>query len=198
MNLFSKKPLRRSLIPALFSVFVMTACDTPDTEPKSDGFEQFSGYKLIEKPIVVAGNAGKVWKIFGLEIAGKIMSAETNGQYSVIISSTPPNGGPPPHVHENEDELFYVVEGEYEFKYGDETVVVSKDAVVVLPRKIPHSFRNIGETTGKLLNTITPGGFEQFFEEVDQLPKDAPLDRAKVQEIGKKYGLTFLPPPEAQ
>ncbi len=142
--------------------------------------------------VYVDAEAGKTWNIFGLKIVGKIMSEETAGQYAVVMSTTPPAGGPPLHVHEKEDELFYVVKGTYEFRCGDALKTVSEGALVHLPRGKPHSFKNVGDTPGVLLNTISPGGFEVFFEDIDQLPKDQPLDRTKVAEIAAKYGLKFL------
>ncbi|MCH9651147.1 MAG: cupin domain-containing protein [Deltaproteobacteria bacterium] len=143
--------------------------------------------------MVVHQEGGKTWNIFGLEIVGKVMSAQTGGQYSVIVSTTRPGGGPPRHLHENEDELFFVLEGVFEFYCGEEVSRAEKGALVVLPRGIPHGFRNVGQIDGMLMNTITPGGFEGFFEEIDRLPKDKPLDRVRVTAIAARYGLTFLP-----
>ena len=148
---------------------------------------------IIEAPFWVDAEAGVTWNIFGLEIVGKIISQQTNGKYAVIISTTPPNGGPPLHVHQHEDELFYILEGVYEFRFGDETVVVNPGDLVHLPRHIPHSFRNIGSEPGMTMNTITPGGFEQFFVEIDQLPKDQPPDPQRIADIAGRYGLRFLP-----
>lgn len=147
------------------------------------------------RPLFVDPDGGKTWNIFGLQIVGKVMSEQTRGQYSVVVSTTPPGGGPPLHLHQHEDELFYVVDGEFEFVCGEEKATVGKGAVVVLPRGIPHAFRNVGEEPGMLMNTITPGGFEQFFEEIDRLPKDRPLDREVVTAIAARYGLSFLPAP---
>lgn len=144
-------------------------------------------------PFWVAAEDGTTWHIFGLEIVGKIMSPQTNGAYSVVISNTPPQGGPPLHVHEHEDELFYILMGTYEFRFGDETVVANPGDFVHLPAHIPHTFRNIGSAPGMAMNTMTPGGFEQFFVEIDQLPKDEPLDRSQVAAIASRYGLQFLP-----
>lgn len=146
----------------------------------------------ITNPIFVDEAGGKTWNIFGLQIVGKIFSEDTNGAYSVIVSTTPPEGGAPPHVHEIEDELFYVLEGEFSFTCGDETFLAKKGAVVVLPKGKPHSFKNTGGTTGRMMNTITPGGFEQFFEEVDQLPKDGPPDPVTLSSLAMKYKLRFI------
>ena len=175
------------------SLFVLLCCgESNRNSPPSAGSKQ-DETAAIEEPIFVDTDAGKTWHIFGIEIVGKIMSHQTNGEYSVVVSTTPPDGGPPLHVHENEDELFYVLEGEYEFRCGEKKIRVSKGALVHLPRKLPHGFRNVGKEPGMLMNTIMPGGFEHFFEEVDQLPKDMPLERKKVQSIASKYGLKFLP-----
>lgn len=141
----------------------------------------------------VGADAGTTWHIFGLEIVGKIMSAQTDGAYSVVISNTPPAGGPPLHVHEHEDELFYILKGTYEFRFGDETVVANPGDFVHLPAHIPHGFRNIGSEPGTAINTMTPGGFEQFFAEIDQLPKGQPPDRRQIAAIASRYGLQFLP-----
>lgn len=146
----------------------------------------------IDEPIFVDSEGGKTWNIFGLQIVGKIFSEDTNGAYSVIVSTTPPNGGAPPHVHEVEDELFYVLEGEFSFTCGEETFLAKKGAVVVLPKGKPHAFKNTGGTTGRMMNTITPGGFEQFFEDVDQLPKNGPPDPVVLSELAMKYKLRFL------
>ena len=82
---------------------------------------------------------------------------------------------------------------DYEFRCGDQKFRVSKGGLIHLPKKLPHSFRNIGDKAGQLINTMTPGGFEGFFEEIDQLPKDKPLDPKKVELIGSRYNLRFLP-----
>ncbi|GAB5522430.1 MAG: hypothetical protein Roseis2KO_03020 [Roseivirga sp.] len=146
----------------------------------------------IETPLFIDSNGGKTWNIFGLQIVGKIFSEDTNGAYSVIVSTTPPDGGAPPHIHEVEDELFYVLEGEFSFTCGEDTFLAKKGAVVVLPKGKPHSFKNTGGTTGRMMNTITPGGFEQFFEEVDQLPKNGPPDPVTLSNLAMKYKLRFL------
>lgn len=147
----------------------------------------------IEAPFLVDNKVGTTWNIFGLEIVGKVMSEQTNGKYAVVISTTPSEGGPPLHVHQHEDEMFYVLEGTYEFRFGEETMIATKGDLIHLPRYIPHSFSNIGSEPGVMINTITPGGFEQFFEEINQLPKDEPLNRQQVAEIASQYGLSFLP-----
>jgi len=145
-----------------------------------------------QTPLFVDAEKGKTWNVFGLKIIGKIMSEDTNGAYSTIISHTPANGGPPLHVHENEEEVFYVLEGSFEFTFGDRKVTANKGAMVVLPKNLPHSFKNIGSTTGITLNTMTPGGLEKFFDEIAAISQNGPPDPRTVSEIAMKYKMRFL------
>jgi quercetin dioxygenase-like cupin family protein len=103
--------------------------------------------------------------------------------------ATPPQVGPPLHVHQREDEAFYVLEGMYEIRVGGRMIPAPPGTFAFLPRDIPHSYTNVGYRTGKLLVTITPAGFERFLEEVSQLAPDVPLDREQLGAIGRKYGL---------
>lgn len=179
-------------LPLFLGSLFIICCQ--NTAPKTEKTDQAPIKPPTNQFVVVKPDAGKVWNIFGLQIVGKIMSEETAGQYSVIMSHTPPKGGPPPHVHQHEDEAFYVLKGKYLFTCGKEKIEATEGTLVHLPRGIPHTFQNISDSTGVLLNTITPGGFEQFFAEIDKLPKDQPLDREKVTTIAAFYGLQFLPP----
>ncbi len=145
-----------------------------------------------KSPLFVDTEKGKTWNVFGLKIIGKILSEDTNGEYAVIISHTPPEGGPPFHVHENEEEMFYVLKGTFEFTFGNRKVTAKEGGMVVLPKNLPHSFKNIGTSEGITMNTITPGGMEKFFDEVAAISKDGPPDPKQVSEIALKYKIRFL------
>jgi quercetin dioxygenase-like cupin family protein len=179
--------MNRILVLLVSILFISCNSATNDTQHTHDEIHPDLQYPILVKP-----DAGKTWNIFGLQIVGRIMSDQTGGEYAVIQSKTPPGGGPPMHVHQNEDELFYVLEGLYKFTCGDSVMMAEKGALVHLPRGIPHGFENVGDSTGVLMNTITPGGFENFFEEIDQLSKDSIPDREIVKEIALKYNLKFV------
>lgn len=170
----------------LLCILFLTSC------PGQESTKSIPAIQPIEAPLFVDSEEGKTWNIFGLQIVGKILSEDTNGAYSVIVSTTPPDGGAPPHIHEIEDELFYVLEGEFSFTCGEETFLAKKGAVVVLPKGKTHAFKNTGGTVGRMMNTITPGGFEHFFDEVDQLPKDGPPDPVTLSNLAMKYKLRFI------
>ena len=89
-----------------------------------------------------------------------------------------------------------MLEGEYEFMCGGERFTAQKGATIFAPAGQPHGYRCISRTAGRLSVVITPAGFENFFEEVGALSA-AEQEIPRVLEIGRKYGLEFLPPPAA-
>lgn len=149
---------------------------------------------IQQKPIIVPVGEGRRLNVLGEVITCKVTSAETNGAYSVVEEVTPPQGGPPLHVHQHEDEMFYILEGVCEVQCGHQTFKATQGSLAILPRNIPHGFRNIGTTSSKILVTISPGGFERFFEEVSQLLTDKPPDMGRIMAIARKYDLELLPP----
>ena len=123
-----------------------------------------------------------------------LAGADTGGGFALIEETSPPGGGPPPHVHHNEDEVFYVVEGTVEFLLGNRWVRAGAGTGFFGPRGVPHTFRNAGSGPSRVLATISPAGFERFFEEVDRLAASGPPTPEALIELGKRYALDFLPP----
>ena len=144
---------------------------------------------------VIGFGEQRVLQVLGEAITVKIGSEQTDGRYAVIEEVSPVGGGPPLHVHRHEDEVFYVLEGEVEFQLGDQRFRAKGGSTAYLPREIPHTFRNVGRTPSKVLVVINPARFVGFFDEVHALTKPTP---EQAMEIGKTYGLTFLPPPKGQ
>jgi quercetin dioxygenase-like cupin family protein len=144
------------------------------------------------EPSFLSPDGGKKCNVFADTITIKITSEMTNGAYSISEDVTPPGQGAPPHVHTRELETFIVLEGEYEFQCGDNKFKATKGAIVVLPKEIPHGFRNTGNTTGKTLLVLVPGGMEKVFEDISAMPPGPP-DIGKINAITAKYGVKFLP-----
>ncbi|MDQ6862554.1 MAG: cupin domain-containing protein [Thermoproteota archaeon] len=141
--------------------------------------------------LFVSANEGKSFHVITDTMTIKVPSERVNGAYSVTEDVTPPGGGAPPHIHHREDEMFYVLEGEFEFRCGDRVFKAAKDSLVVLPREIPHAFKNTGNALGKTLLVLVPGGTEKAFEELSKLPPGPP-DLENINAITKKYGVEFL------
>src|SRR3974390_3143906 len=114
-------------------------------------------------PILTDAGGGHTFTMLGTTMRLIATAAGTGGRYTVIEQVTPPGWGPPRHIHSREDEIFYILEGTYELHVGDERRTVSTGASAILPRHVPHGFRNVGSTPGRLLSVITPGGLEEYF-----------------------------------
>lgn len=92
---------------------------------------------------------------------------QTGGQYAVFEENVPPLGGPPPHTHPDE-EVFYVLSGEFEFVLNDlaNPFRATTGSVVHVPSNVLHTFKNVGDTAGKLLTFVTPGNLVNYFREI--------------------------------
>ncbi len=146
-------------------------------------------------PIQIPSDGGKPVNILGIPMLIRIHGRDTGGVLGVVESHDVPGGGPPLHIHHREDETFQILEGDYEFMVGGQTVLARPGTTLFAPRGIPHTYRYVGKTPGKLMCVITPSGFEGFFEEIGALSPQRQQDIPRVMEIGKKFGLEILPPP---
>jgi quercetin dioxygenase-like cupin family protein len=112
----------------------------------------------------------------------------TGGLFSLLETRTQKGGGPPPHVHEREDEAFYVLEGEVEVTVGDETTTATAGTFVFAPRGVPHKYVAT-QGPARHLTVVTPGGFERFFAEVAEATIAGPN---AVAAVAKRYAVTML------
>jgi len=145
-------------------------------------------------PIHTAPNEGIQVNLIGIPSTIRLHGRDSGGAISVIELRDQPGGGAPMHLHHREDETFYIVEGEYEFICGDQTFVAKAGSTVFGPRGVAHGYRYLGDTPGRILLVATPAGIERWFEEVGALEKQ---EIPAVIELGRKYGLEFLPPASA-
>jgi mannose-6-phosphate isomerase-like protein (cupin superfamily) len=92
---------------------------------------------------------------------------EPHAAYSVVEwAAAPGSPGTPPHLHRATDEAFYILEGTFGFQVGERTLEVPAGALVFVPRGVEHAFWNGGTTEAKLLSTVSPPGFESYFEDL--------------------------------
>ena len=143
-------------------------------------------------PLLTDAGAGRTFTMLGTTMRLIAAATATGGRYTVIEQITPPGWGPPRHIHSREDEIFYVLEGAYDLHVGDERLTVTAGASAVLPRHVPHGFRNAASAPSRLLCVIAPGGFEEYFLAVAKC-SPAP-NPAQLVELARPFGLTLLPP----
>jgi mannose-6-phosphate isomerase-like protein (cupin superfamily) len=150
----------------------------------------------------VASGEGKTLWVLGDLYEFKATGEDTGGMFALWETTIPPgNPGPPPHIHHNEDEVFYLLEGELELMVEGRASVVGAGTFVYIPKGTLHTYRNAGTRPARFLGMVAPSGFEGFFEEVGEparhgsSPPAEPPDVEKIMATAPKYGLEIPPPP---
>jgi uncharacterized protein (TIGR02246 family) len=137
------------------------------------------------------------FQFFGSPTVMRSTGETTDGHFCLLESlSMPPGLASPYHVHHNEDEAFYILEGTIAFLCGDTWQVAGPGTYVYGPRDIPHGFRVIGTSPARMLLQCAPAGFERFVRDLSQ-PVDAvpvPPDMAVLVAAAAKYGIDILGP----
>jgi len=129
------------------------------------GIEMKLDHPLPNVATVAAGPMKRLW-VMGEQVNYLATSNETAGAFTIVELITAPAGGPPPHTHTAQDEIFYIVDGQHEVLLGDKIETAGPGDLVFIPRGTRHRYSNAGSKPGKLLSIHTPGGFEKFFDEV--------------------------------
>jgi mannose-6-phosphate isomerase-like protein (cupin superfamily) len=119
-------------------------------------------------------------------------SAESTGGAFSVVEEVPPLLDTPLHVHSNEDELFYALEGEHIIQRGDEEIRIGPHQSVFAPRGIPHAQRRVIPTEGRMLIVISPGGFEGFFQDLAAAEREGRLGPEAYAAASEKFGITWL------
>jgi uncharacterized cupin superfamily protein len=131
---------------------------------------------------VILGGFGTFFKVTG---------ETTNGALAIVEHTLAPGIlAAPLHRHTHEDELSYVLEGELSAQLGDKLVTAPVGTYVFKPRAQWHTFWNAGTTTLRMIEIISPAGFEHYFAELDQILKpDRPPDMDKLMALQLRFGL---------
>ena len=141
------------------------------------------------------GRGERIW-IVGDTMTFKATGETTAGNLLLFENLTTPGGGPPPHIHTREDEFFFVLDGTFEVRIGDEIHTLEPGGYAFVPRGTVHNFRNVAESASRILVGFTPAGIEGFFRESGRPATDdgpaPPVDDdeiARTMAAAPKYGL---------
>jgi mannose-6-phosphate isomerase-like protein (cupin superfamily) len=141
---------------------------------------------------IVGPRAGKAGDLGSLGVRFMAWATETGGGFSLVEHPIPPRGlAAPLHRHSREDEYSFVLEGRMGADLGGEVVVAEAGDLVFKPRGQWHTFWNAGDEPARILEIISPGGFERYFEELIDLTQ-APTSET-LAPIAARYGLEVDP-----
>jgi mannose-6-phosphate isomerase-like protein (cupin superfamily) len=149
-----------------------------------------------ERSAMVAPGEGEVVLRGGVGVIRRISAAATGGTFSVVEHPLEPGAlAAPPHTHADVDEYSFVIEGEIGVLMGEETFKAAAGSYVLKVRGVPHTFWSPGPKPARVLEIISPAGFEEYFEELAGILSSTqagePPDFARIAEVAGRYGTTF-------
>jgi quercetin dioxygenase-like cupin family protein len=151
--------------------------------------------------LVLTVDEGQAFWFLNTLTINKVTERDTGGRFSILDHRCPAGFAPPPHVHRDTDEAFYILDGQFEGFCGDTPWVAGPGTLVFLPRGVPHGFRVSAAGPGRTLLILAPGGFDRFVVELGEpaqqlvLPDPVPPDPTRVAEVAAAHGIRILPPP---
>ncbi len=153
------------------------------------------------RPYVRSAEPGNSFWYLGQLMSALAEGEDTESRLTVYEILFPPDSGPPLHVHEREDEAFYVIEGGLSVRMGDEEFDAPAGSFTFQPRGIPHAFRTTSEGARVLL-LVVPSGFEVYFRALSRpaeamtLPPPSgppsPEQREAMETALAEHGVTFV------
>jgi mannose-6-phosphate isomerase-like protein (cupin superfamily) len=159
----------------------VSAISPTSTEPRFDG---------SHGPRKIGPADGKLVDIQSAGVRFMAWSEETGGGFSLVEHPIPPHGLVAPlHKHSREDEYSYVVEGRMGALLGDDVVHAEVGDLVFKPRNQWHTFWNAGDGPCRILEIISPGGFEQCFDQMATAMASPDFDPQQMEELAQRYGL---------
>ena len=121
---------------------------------------------------------------------------QTNGNYAVFEDIVEPGIGPGRHIHHNQDEIFFFLEGEFIAEVGGVVEEYKPGDVAFIPKGTVHAFKNVGDTKGRLRYMFSPAeSIEEMFREMYDVVQAGDLTMEQMAGIAEKHGQTFVGPP---
>lgn len=150
--------------------------------------------------VVVGPGEGKTFsgRGGGYTLVTKVTDDETRGAYAFQEMTVAP-GFPwvPQHIHHNEDEAMYVLEGECTVRVGGRTHTLGPGTFALMPRGIVHTFSNPGMVPARVIVISSPGAVIRYFEEAAELSNASPTGRPDPDQLAAlagRYGVEFVKP----
>ena len=156
--------------------------------------QPFREGSVAREPKFTVRDQGESLNVLGDHQFVMLTGEDTEGRFTLIENENPPGVGPPLHVHRNEDEAFYVLEGQVEFQVEGERTTAGPGTTVFLPRGSVHTWRVVGDEPARTLIMLMPAGLEAYFRELSGLAGEGPPEMETILEISARHGIEYPEP----
>jgi quercetin dioxygenase-like cupin family protein len=156
--------------------------------------------KTTDRVYSLADGEGEPFWFVGALLQRKAGGAETDGRFALLDQTMPPGYAVPRHVHVDEDEAWYLLEGSMTFYVGEHVIDVTERGWIFAPRKVVHTFK-AGADGARALTFTFPSSFADFVAEMGEpapeltIPPPAPIDQHRLAEVAHRYGIEIVGPP---
>ncbi|HUQ19237.1 MAG TPA: cupin domain-containing protein [Gemmatimonadaceae bacterium] len=141
-------------------------------------------------PKVLGPKDGKAGVLGAMGVRFMIDGRESGGGFSLVEHPIPPRAlAAPLHRHSREDEYSFILEGRVGALLGDDVVYGEAGDLIFKPRNQWHTFWNAGDDPARLLEIISPAGFERYFEELVDMGGSARARPDEISDLARRYGL---------
>jgi quercetin dioxygenase-like cupin family protein len=144
------------------------------------------------RPAIVTREQAPSIKPFGIDMKILLTTEATGGAISVIMGWHKPGEGPPDHLHFDQEEMFFIVEGTYELTVAGQTSTAGPGTIAFIPRNVVHRFKNVGDSTACMLDWSLPGGQDRYFKAMAELAASDTFSGEKMMEINKQFHTSVL------
>lgn len=154
---------------------------------------------FIPKALHLKEGDGDAWWFLATRMTTLVDAAQSHGNLTLLICEGPAGFSPPRHIHQSEEEGFFLLEGAMHVQCGDEEWDLEPGGFIWLPRGIEHTF--IITKPGRCLQLTTPSGFESFVQDVGVLARGPGLppasepDVARLAASASRHGYEIVGPP---
>jgi mannose-6-phosphate isomerase-like protein (cupin superfamily) len=154
--------------------------------------EALRRFDASQGPRKLGPDAGKAVDLRSVGVRFMTWSEETGGGFSLIEHPIPPRTlVAPVHRHSREDEYSFVLEGRMGALLGDDVIYAEVGELAFKPRHQWHTFWNPDDSPCRILEIVSPGGFEHFFDELAAAMQSRDFDPAQLGDLGARYGMDF-------
>ena len=144
------------------------------------------------QPMIVTPAAAETIRPFGIDMKVMLDQKHTGGTLSAIVAEIKPGEGPPPHLHRDREEYFFVLEGTYSLGVNGSEATIGPGTMVFVPRGTVHTFKNVTTTMGRLLEWTIPGENGDYFRAMHAMEAEGGFNPETFAAINRQFETEFV------
>ena len=144
------------------------------------------------QPVIMRPGDAEAIRPFGIDMKVMLGAEHTGGTFSAIVAEVKPGEGPPPHLHRDREEYFFVLEGTYSLGVNGTESTIGPGTLVFVPRGTVHTFKNTSASMGKLLEWTIPGDNGDYFRAMHKMETESGFNPETFAAINERYVTEFV------